>query len=119
MRNKTERRRRGDRGERRTVLYLVLRGYRILERNYTVGHREIDIIAKKRDLIAFVEVKTRRDLLSSSPQTAVNCAKRRNVISAAKHYCSTHDVYGKDLRFDIAEVSTNGVVNYIPNAFSE
>ncbi|MCR5809102.1 MAG: YraN family protein [Clostridiales bacterium] len=115
--NKTEKRRTGDRGERRTALYLILRGYRILERNYTYGHKEIDIIASKGKTIAFVEVKTRSDL-SVAPQTAVTLKKRQNVITAAKGYCLYHDIKEKTLRFDIAEVPVKGRINYIKNAYS-
>ena len=116
MNKKTEKRRLGDRGERRTALYLILRGYRILERNYTVGHKEIDIIAKRGKLIAFVEVKTRTSP-KVAPHSSVTLEKRRNVISAAKTYCMRNDTVGCVLRFDVAEVSSNGGINYIKNAY--
>lgn len=119
MSNKTEKRRTGDRGERRTALSLVFHGYRILERNYTVGHREIDIIARKGDVLVFVEVKTRSDVSTVAPQAAVGREKKTNVISAAKHYCMTHDTYGLTIRYDVAEVPVKGRINYIANAFSE
>jgi putative endonuclease len=118
MSSKTENRKRGDRGERRTALYLILRGYRILERNYTFGHKEIDIIAKKRNVIAFVEVKTRSADQAAPPSSAVTQKKRYNVISAAKGYCMTHPTEGMVLRFDVSEVTVKGRINYIENAFS-
>lgn len=114
---KTEKRKTGDRGEFRTALYLFLRGYRILERNYTFGHKEIDIIAGKGKVIAFVEVKTRKDVKKVAPQTAVTAKKRENLIAAAKGYCLSHDVGGKVLRFDISEVPVKGQINYIKNAY--
>lgn len=114
---KTEQRRRGDRGERRTALYLMLRGYRILERNYTFGHKEVDIIASKGRVIAFVEVKTRTDAQTVLPQSAVTEKKRFNVIQAAKGYCMERGITGRVIRFDIAEVPVKGRINYIKNAF--
>ncbi|MBO4563400.1 MAG: YraN family protein [Clostridia bacterium] len=117
MSNKTEKRKTGDRGERRTALYLMLRGYLILERNYTYGHKEIDIIAKRGNTIAFVEVKTRRDVSSVRPQFAVSSEKQRNIIIAAKGYCANKGISDKNIRFDIAEVPVKGKINYIKNAF--
>lgn len=118
MSSKTEKRKRGDRGERRTALYLILHGYRILERNYTFGHKEIDIVAKKGKVIAFVEVKTRSAERAAPPSSAVTQKKQYNVISAAKGYCMTHETGGMSLRFDVAEVTVKGKLNYIENAFS-
>lgn len=118
MNKRNEKQKLGQKGERRTALYLLLRGYRILERDYKVGHRDIDIIAKKRDIIAFVEVKTRTDV-SSAPQLAVGREKQKNVIAAAKYYRAAHDFDGLTFRYDISEVDSKGHVNYIKNAFSE
>lgn len=115
--SRTEKRKLGDRGERRTALYLILRGYRVLERNYTYGHKEVDIIAKRRGFLAFVEVKTRTDP-AVAPSASVTAAKRSNIISAAKAYCRSHDTAGLVIRFDVAEVTDSGGVNYIENAFS-
>ncbi|MCR5610757.1 MAG: YraN family protein [Clostridiales bacterium] len=119
MKKLTRNKKIGDRGERRTALYLFLRGYRILERNYTAGHKEIDIIASKGSLIAFVEVKTRSDTVNAAPASAVTNQKRRNIIAAAKAYCASHDVSDKSIRFDISEVPVKGRINYIANAFTE
>lgn len=119
MSNKTEKQKTGMRGERRTALYLILRGYRILERDFRAGRRDIDIIAKKRGVIAFVEVKTRTDTRTSAPQLAVDFEKRKNIIAAARYYRATHDISGLTYRYDVSEVSVKGRVNYIKNAFSE
>ncbi len=116
---KTEKRRTGDKGERRTARYLMLRGYRILERNFTYGHKEIDVIARRGKVIAFVEVKTRSDSAVLSPRTAVTRAKQQNIIAAAHGYRMLHDTSGMNIRYDIAEVNVSGGINYIKNAFTE
>lgn len=119
MSSKTEKRRTGDRGERRAALWLFLHGYRILARNYTFGRNEIDIIAKKGRVTAFIEVKTRGSALTDAPRSAVSLTKQRNIISAAKHWRLEHDASDTVLRYDIAEVPLKGRINYIPNAFTE
>ena len=117
MKNRTAKQKTGDRGERRAALWLFLRGYRILERDYRVGHRDIDVIAKKGGLLVFVEVKTRTDTNTAAPQLAVGSEKRKNLVSAAKYYIATHDTEGMTYRFDVAEVAVNGRIRYIENAF--
>ncbi len=116
MSGRTQKRKTGDRGERRVALYLMLRGYRILERNWQYRHKEVDIIARRGRVIAFVEVKTRMAPSAASPQTAVTAAKRSNIVAAAGAYALLHDVSRRTIRFDIAEVTPKGV-NYIKNAF--
>lgn len=114
---KTEKRKLGDRGERRTAIYLILRGWRILERNYTFGHKEVDLIAKRGKVIAFVEVKT-RTRARVAPHASVTREKRRNVIAAAKGWMMTHDASGCTVRFDVSEVTETGRINYISSAYT-
>lgn len=116
MKKRTKNRKTGDRGEARVALRLFFRGYRILERNYTFYHKEIDIIAKRKNVLAFVEVKTRSDT-SVPPQLAVTAKKQYNIRKAAEAYCRAHHTEGLTIRFDIAEVKVGGGINYIKNAF--
>ena len=113
---KTKQRSIGDRGERRVAWYLRLRGYRILARNWTYHHKEVDIIAARGRVVAFVEVKTRLGRSHSAPQTAVTSAKINNIVAASRGYALLNDVSGKTIRFDVAEVTDKGV-NYIKSAF--
>ena len=53
---KTEKRKRGDIGEKAAAKHLKKQRYRILERNYVCGHHEIDLIAENREFLVFVEV---------------------------------------------------------------
>ena len=113
---KTEQKRSGDRGERLTAWYLRLRGYRIIERNWRSHHKEVDIIASRGRVIAFVEVKTRAASAVVPPAYSVTAQKQANVIAAAKASALLHDVGGRSVRFDVAEV-VGGKVNYIKNAY--
>ena len=114
---------RGAKGERRAVLYLILHGYRILERNYLFGHKEIDIIARKGSTVAFIEVKSRADKTGLPAAFSVTAAKKRNLITAAGAYAASHDLSRTVLRFDIIEVDLSnknplrGITHY-ENAFS-
>ncbi len=104
---KTERRELGNLGERRAALYLFLRGYRILERNYVSGGAEIDIIARRGKICAFVEVKTRTEghgsLKEPRPASAVTPEKQAKIISAARDYRYRKPLRAQ-MRFDIIEV---------------
>lgn len=103
----TPKRRIGNFGERKAALYLVLHGYRILERNFISSDHEIDIIAKKGDTVAFIEVKTRNaekeNPSEPRPASAVTPEKQRGIISAANAFPRYR--YGRvKMRFDIIEV---------------
>ena len=104
---KTERRSLGNLGERRAALYLFLHGYRILERNYVSGDAEIDIIARRGKICAFVEVKTRtlghESLKEPRPASSVTPEKQRKIIRCARDYRYKHPFSAK-MRFDIIEV---------------
>ena len=105
----------GKRGERQAVRYLKLNGYSIVETNYKNPFGEVDIIAEKGDVIAFIEVKTRQNENYGAPSEAVNSRRRLKYVQAAKYY-----FYGKQMdrtvRFDIIEI-LRGEINHIENAF--
>lgn len=115
----------GDYGERLAVRYLRFRGYRILDRNYMSKHGEIDIIARKKDYLVFVEVKTRTNQdveRYGRPAKAVNYCKREHIRYAIKDYLRTVNNKCK-LRIDIIEVyltsenSRKYRIEHIQNAF--
>ena len=105
----------GRRGENAAARYLKRHGYKILERNYRTPFCEVDIIAKKGEIVAFVEVKTRESDLFGMPREAVNAPKQKLYIRAAQCYLS---LLSDDeiLRFDVIEVYKGGI-NHIENAF--
>ena len=112
--NGSKQQRIGARGERLARLYLRLHGYRILQRNYRVAHKEIDIIAKKGSTVAFVEVKTALDSKELPPMLRVGSAKRANMAYAANYRQKA--VY---YRFDIIEVIlSEHKIRHIENAFT-
>ena len=106
----TERRRIGTVGEKMAARYLFRHGYRILEKNLVIDGREIDIVAKRGDTLAFVEVKTRSvdklDPHEARPASSVTPEKQRKIIAAAAQYKGmNYSKYnGLRMRFDVIEV---------------
>ena len=80
--------------------YLMSIGYKILETNWRSGHKEIDIIAKDKNIIVFVEVKSRTNDIFAKPEDAVNFKKIKNIVRAANTYLISHNIEN-DSRFDI------------------
>lgn len=107
MNTRTSARARGNIGESAVCRYLKRRGYRILQRNFTVKGGEIDIIAAHFRYIVFVEVKTRSAKTDTDrfghPADAVNAEKIAHLRYAATRYLAAHPT-GKKPRFDVAEV---------------
>lgn len=113
---------RGAKGERRAALYLRLHGYRIIERNWLFHSKEIDIIAKKGELLVFVEVKSRANMNGVAPQLSVTSEKRRNLITASKAYIAKHNIQRMVFRYDIIEVDLSKMlplsgINHYEHAF--
>jgi putative endonuclease len=106
---KTEKRIIGDFGEDAAVKYLKRKHYKILDRNTTLGKLELDIVAKTRTDIVFIEVKTRSvgsldgDMAYGRPSDAVNLEKRRNTVNAAYAYLKEKPSK-LNMRIDVIEV---------------
>ena len=99
----TEKKRTGNTGEEIAADYMISKGYRILERNWRVGHWEVDLIAENERWLVIAEVKTRKNTLFGEPEDFVTLQKQRNLIRAAAAYIRrTQQV--KEVRFDIISV---------------
>ena len=90
-------------GEEQAARYLRLRGYSILERNYSCRDGEIDIVAKKGNFIVFVEVKLRKNADFAEAREFVTHAKQRRILATAQLYLAGHD-WDLQPRFDVMEV---------------
>ena len=92
-------------GEDEAALYYEDKGYEILERDWKVGKRDIDLIALTEDkgTLVFVEVKTRQNNDLQEPEEAVDVKKMRNLAIAANAYVKLHGL-DMDVRFDIISV---------------
>lgn len=120
----------GNFGEREAAKYLRRQGYRIIKKNYTALGAEIDIIARKKNVTAFVEVKTRNvkylGYKEARPASSVTPEKQRKIIKAASYF-NIHHPADTRLRLDIIEVyieDNNGrirtkEIKHIENAFDK
>lgn len=111
----------GQAGEARAAFYLQLRGYRILERNARYGRHEIDLIVRRGDTIAFVEVKTRRHDDAVDPADNVGPTKQHHLRLAAGRYQARHPEPDRYYRFDIVAIHApergRATITHLPDAF--
>jgi putative endonuclease len=112
----------GRRSEAIAAQYLQARGYDIVERNYRVGHKEIDLIVRLRNVIAFVEVKARAGPGYGHPLEAITWAKRREVAFVARVWIAANGRKDLSYRFDAVAVQWRGgaspAVEHVPNAWT-
>lgn len=110
----------GASGEQMAREFLVNEGYTILETNWRHHSHEVDIIAKKGDILAFVEVKTRNSRFLGEPEVFVSRAQQRSYISVANAYVKLNNRQ-EEVRFDIIAIILNSkesTVKHIAGAFS-
>jgi putative endonuclease len=93
----------GDEGEGAVASWLQSQGYVIIACNYRARGGEIDIIAEKKDTVAFVEVKTRRNMCVDISEV-VNYTKQQRIIQAARTYIASNACVSVVYRFDVALV---------------
>ena len=112
----------GDYAEEFVAKKLEQEGFTICARNYRKLYGEIDIIAEKKDVLAFVEVKMRRSNVISMKEI-ITYGKQKKIIAVAKEYIAKHRIQNRVCRFDAALVFLDGSgqlhINYIPNAFQD
>ena len=106
--------------EKQAAAFLIGQGYEILEYNYRNRQGEIDLIAEKDGMLAFVEVKLRRNAPMGSPAQAVDARKQNRLILAAQQYLQHSPYRDAAIRFDVVEVTPAACgwqVHCIPGAF--
>ena len=106
---------RGVKAENVAALWLKLKGYKILERRYKTPVGEIDLIVRRKNIIAFVEVKAR-----VSKEAALECltfSMRERIERAALQYISRHNIHGAQLRFDLITMSPPFKIHHLDNAW--
>src|SRR5580700_3654196 len=102
--------------ESRAAAYLIAKGFRILARRWRSPVGEIDIIARRRQLLVFVEVKARAKLEDAA--WSVTDRQRARIVAAAEAWLAhqgEHDF--RDMRFDAVLVAPGRIPHHIPAAF--
>ena len=108
--------RKGHRGEWLAALALMLKGYRIVALRHRTKLGEIDLIARRGDLVAIVEVKTRPTLIQA--MDAVGSEAQRRIEGAADLWLSRpRDAARLSIRFDIVAVLPRRWPVHVENAF--
>ncbi|RUM97142.1 YraN family protein [Pseudaminobacter arsenicus] len=108
--------RRGHRGEFLAALTLMLKGYRIVARRYRTKLGEIDLIARRGDLVLIVEVKVRPTLLSA--MEAIAYQSERRIEAAADLWLARQPDHGRlSVRFDMVAVLPRRWPVHVENAF--
>jgi len=110
----------GEKGEDIAAAFLKKKGYNILFRNYKCSFGEIDIIAKHKKILSFIEVKTRSTKKYGLPQEAVTSVKQAKISRVALEFVQRYKMDNRAARFDVVSVQSlnDGYeVDLIENAF--
>lgn len=111
----------GRKGEAIAAKFYLDRGYKLLAHNYRCRVGELDLVLMQDETLVIAEVKTRSPGSLGMPCEAVNFAKQRRIVAAAKHYIFTELKREPAIRFDVVEVIPRPQGDYqvhqIPNAF--
>jgi putative endonuclease len=111
-----ERHQRGLDGERKAIDYLTAAGWRVVAHRFRLGRSEIDLIARRGSLVAFIEVKTRRGEAFGQPLEAVRGPKRRDLVKVARGWIDRFGQPSDIYRFDCIGI-LNGRLEHIEDAF--
>lgn len=115
-----ERIRLGKCGEEAAVDFLREQGYKIIAKNYKSRFGEIDIVARDKDTLCFIEVKTRRSERFGSPQEAVTAGKQRQIAKSALAFLKERALLDEKARFDVVSIiysKDKAKINLIKDAF--
>jgi putative endonuclease len=111
----------GELGERIAERWLRRNGWRLVQRRFRNGHRDIDLIVERDDTVVFVEVKARRGARFGDPVEAVNWSKQKELARSASVWIDRHGRPSESYRFDVVGILVEGErvrVRHVPNAFS-
>ena len=117
---KDDRQRLGAEGEAIAIAHLESEGWQILAHRFRMGHVEIDVIARRDRLVAFIEVKTRLTTHFGSPFEAVTWRKRREIGRVAHAWLDRYGREGDTYRFDavgVTRIRGQWQVEHLPDAF--
>ena len=115
---RTPKQRAGDAAEDAAAKHLAAAGCRIVARNARYRDGEVDLVARERDVLVFVEVRMRVSLRFGGAAVSVNTLKQKRIARAAQHWLLAE--YGERwpaCRFDVVTVDGSGTIEWIRDAF--
>jgi len=102
--------------ESRAAAYLMAKGYRILAKRFRTPYGEIDLVARKRELVAFIEVKARASLDEAA--YAVTPRQQARIVNAAQAWLTAHPEHAEfELRFDAVLIAPRRLPRHLLAAF--
>ena len=102
--------------ESRAAAYLMAKGYRILAKRFRTPYGEIDLVARKRNMIVFIEVKARASLDDAA--YAVTPRQQRRIVEAAQAWLMMHPEHAEfDMRFDVMLIAPRHLPRHLLAAF--
>jgi putative endonuclease len=108
-------------GERIAIAFLTSCGWSIEAHRFKLGRHDLDLVIRKGNIVAFVEVKTRRSISCGTPVEAVHRRKQRDIGRVASVWVLRHGRPGDEYRFDLVAVQDAGgrspAVEHIPDAW--
>ena len=107
-------------GERIAERWLRRTGWRVVQRRFRAGHRDIDLVMEREGMIVFVEVKARRGDQFGQPVEAVNWRKQKELGRSARVWVSRHGRSSEAYRFDVVGVLVEGErvrIRHVEDAF--
>lgn len=108
-------------GERLAARYLTERGWTVVDHRFRMGRLEVDLVARRGALVAFVEVKTRWSTRFGSPIEAVTWHKQREIVRVARAWVDRHGRPDDTYRFDVIGVTLEPLrppqVEHLEDAF--
>jgi putative endonuclease len=111
----------GELGERIAERWLRQRGWRIMNRRFRNGHRDIDLVVERDGTVAFVEVKARKGDDFGGPVAAVNWRKQKELTKSAYVWIDRHGQPLDQYRFDVVGVLVDGErvrIRHVADAFT-
>lgn len=99
------RRARGREAEALAAAWLARQGFEILDRNHAIRQGEVDLVCRERDVLCFVEVRSRTSDAQGGPEETVGRRKARRVVAAATHWALAHGGLEQAIRFDVVAVT--------------
>ena len=106
---------RGRKGEAYAVLWLRMKGWQILAERVRTAAGEVDIVAKRRDVVAFVEVKTRAT--DAELDYAIDHFRLRRVAAAAEILAPRFAQAGEDIRIDVVLITPGALPRHLVNVW--
>ena len=110
----------GELGERIAERWLKRTGWRVLQRRFRSGHRDIDLVVEREGTVVFVEVKARRGARFGQPVEAVNWRKQKELTKSAHIWIDRHGRPEESYRFDVVGVLMTGEqvrIRHVEDAF--